>query len=354
MCAVMIVCTPAAIAARNGTSASSISPSTVGSSRCESSAVAPWPGKCFAHAATPFACRPVTNAATWRATSSGSAPKARIPITGFCGFTFTSATGAKSRFTPTAASSAPIERATRSVSSTSSTTPSARVPGIRRALGPLEPRDVAALLVDRDEEPVGVGAQRGGERRELRAVDHVRGEERDAAEAAVEQPPDPVGRLGPLEAREQARRREPFEPLAHPRTAPAVSPNAIRRCTSRKKIDDRDRGQHRRRHQPAPVGAVARPVEAREPHRQRLLLLVGEEDVGEDELVPRLDEAEDRGRDEAGRDEREQDLHEGAGARVAVDHRRLLEVARDPEDEAAQDPDRERQHEREVRDDHAR
>ena len=38
-------------------------------------------------------------------------------------------------------------------------------------------------------------------------------------------------------------------------------------------------------------------------------------------------------------------------AAVAVDHRGLLEVARDAEDEAAQRPDRERQHERQVRDD---
>ena len=51
-CAVMIVCTPAAIAARNGSSPSSTSPVTVGSSRWESCSVAPWPGKCLAHAAT--------------------------------------------------------------------------------------------------------------------------------------------------------------------------------------------------------------------------------------------------------------------------------------------------------------
>ena len=58
MCAVMIDCTPAAIAARNGSRPSRTSPVTVGSSRCESCSVSPWPGKCFAHAATPCACRP--------------------------------------------------------------------------------------------------------------------------------------------------------------------------------------------------------------------------------------------------------------------------------------------------------
>ena len=50
-------------------------------------------------------------------------------MTGFRGFVLTSATGAKSRFTPTSASSAPIEAAMRSVSSRSSTTPSAAFPG---------------------------------------------------------------------------------------------------------------------------------------------------------------------------------------------------------------------------------
>ena len=60
MCAVMIDCTPAAIAARKGGKPSATSPATVGSSRCESRSVAPWPGKCFAHAATPYACTPVT------------------------------------------------------------------------------------------------------------------------------------------------------------------------------------------------------------------------------------------------------------------------------------------------------
>ena len=55
-----------------------------------------------------------------------------------------------------------------------------------------------------------------------------------------------------------------------------------------------------------------------------------------------------------GRDERQHDPDEGAEAGRAVDHRRLLELLRDAGDEAAQRPDAERQHERDVRDDHAR
>ena len=50
-----------------------------------------------------------------------------------------------------------------------------------------------------------------------------------------------------------------------------------------------------------------------------------------------------------GRDERQQDPHEGAEAGRAVDHRRLLELLRDAGDEAAQRPDAERQHERRGR-----
>ena len=128
MCAVMIDCTPAAIAARNGSSPASRSPTSTGSSRWESCAVEPCPGQCFAQAATPLLCSPRTHAATWRATSSASEPNARVPITGFAG-TFTSATGARFQFTPTAASSAAIDAATFSVRPGSSTAPSAAPPG---------------------------------------------------------------------------------------------------------------------------------------------------------------------------------------------------------------------------------
>ena len=55
--------TPAAIAARNGTSSHVVelargSRSISGTSWCESTLVSPWPGKCLAQAATPAACRP--------------------------------------------------------------------------------------------------------------------------------------------------------------------------------------------------------------------------------------------------------------------------------------------------------
>ena len=133
MWAVMIERTPAAIAARNGTSgpasSSASETSVAGSARCESSDVSPCPGKCLAQAATPAACWPSTNAATCAATRAGSAPNERIPITGFSGFEFTSATGARFRLTPACRSSAPIAWPIDRVSATSSRYPSASGPG---------------------------------------------------------------------------------------------------------------------------------------------------------------------------------------------------------------------------------
>ena len=126
--------TPPATAARNGTSsrpASTSAPTaTVGSARCESIAVAPCPGKCLTHAATPASWRPATNAATWRATTSASAPNERTPMTGLPGSLLTSAHGARSRSTPATTSTSPSARATRRVRSSSSTAPRAALPGI--------------------------------------------------------------------------------------------------------------------------------------------------------------------------------------------------------------------------------
>ena len=192
----------------------------------------------------------------------------------------------------------------------------------------LEPRHVAALLVDHDEE----AAQLGGQRRYLLRARHVVREEHDAAEPALDPLPQPVGNDEPVEAGQQARRGPAVETQAL--TAPAVSPKAIFRCTSRKKT----------------ITGIA----IREPDRRRLLRPVVQEDPGEDVLVPARDEGEDRGRHEPGRHQRQEDLHEGAEPARAVHHRRLLELARDPEQEPAQRPHRERQHEGHVREDHAR
>ena len=91
----------------------------------------------------------------------------------------------------------------------------------------VEPRHVAALLVERDQQPLVLRPQLARQSGELLAIADVRCEEDDAAEAFGDQPPQPVGYLRSLEARQQA--------LDHPFTAPAVSPKAIRRWTKRKK-----------------------------------------------------------------------------------------------------------------------
>ncbi len=232
----MIAWTPASIAARNGVRATSSIESTTGRVRCESSDVSPWPGKCLAHAATPALWSPCTNAATCRATRSPSDPNERIPITGFCGFVFTSATGAKSRFTPAAASSAPSEAATRSVRSTSSTTPSAPLPGYelpvaasRRVTSPPS-SSIAIRMSGRSERRSSVSA------RSCSWLSTFQAYRTTPPSPSASRRRQPVGHDRALEAREDAARGQPFE-LAHQAlTAPAVRPNAILRCTSRKKI----------------------------------------------------------------------------------------------------------------------
>ena len=105
--------------------------------------------------------------------------------------------------------------------------PERGVPRVRTARHGVQPRHVAAFLVERDQELGALGAQRARERDELLAIAHVRAEEHDAADALGDELQEPVGRLRPFEAGEEA--------LDHPRTAPWVRPKAIRRWTSRKK-----------------------------------------------------------------------------------------------------------------------
>ena len=98
----------------------------------------------------------------------------------------------------------------------------------------LQARDVAALLVDRDDQLVTLGPQRSGERCGLRAVSDVVRKQHDPAESAAEPGSNPVRGLRPGEARKDAGRRLALELDGHPRTAPAVRPKAIRRCTATK------------------------------------------------------------------------------------------------------------------------
>ena len=112
--------------------------------------------------------------------------------------------------------------------------PEREVAGVRAAVLRLEPRDVSALLVDRDQQLGPLGSEGCRQLRELRGIADVVGEEGDPAEPALEPARDPLGHDVTGEARLQARGGLPLE-LAHCLTAPAVRPNAIRRCTSTKK-----------------------------------------------------------------------------------------------------------------------
>ena len=74
------------------------------------------------------------------------------------------------------------------------------------------------------------------------------------------------------------------------------------------------------------------------------------EHEGEEELVPRQDEAQHAGRREAGQRHRQDDAPEGAPCRGAVGHRRPFEINRDALEEAHEDPGEERHVERGIDD----
>src|SRR5829696_1994369 len=133
MWAVMITRQPASMAAANGTSSRrrnwSRDLSTAGSETCESRAVSPCPGKCFALAATPVDCRPATHARPCRATRSASLEKLRTPLTGLSARELTSTQGAKLTVQPACRSDQPIAAAVARVVSRSSSRPSTALPG---------------------------------------------------------------------------------------------------------------------------------------------------------------------------------------------------------------------------------
>ncbi len=106
---------------------------------------------------------------------------------------------------------------------------------MRRAVAVVQARDVATLLVHADEDVGAGGPQRVGQAADLIGVHDVATEEADAAEATVEPPGDPGGRgRGATDRRDEHGVRPPVELVAHPLTAPAVSPVAIRPCRMRK------------------------------------------------------------------------------------------------------------------------
>ena len=112
MCADITTSTPAAMAARKGTSSRvSSRPQSarmMGSEMCESVSVSPWPGKCFAVASMPASWVPRTAAATKRATVWGSPPNERVLMIGLAALLLTSATGENVMWIPAARPSSAV------------------------------------------------------------------------------------------------------------------------------------------------------------------------------------------------------------------------------------------------------
>ena len=238
-CAVMIDCTPAAIAARNGCSPSSTSPSTRRqlevrvlrrSRRGRGSASR-------TRRRRRPAC-PRTNAATWRATSSAGRRRTSARRSRGSRVDVHVGDGREVELTPTAASSARdrrrdrlgqrdvVDDAERRVARDTS----CRVRHSSRVTSPPS----SSIAISRS--PRSARSDARQRRRAARGRDVVREQAIPPPPALGDEAPDPVGRVGAGEARQHARRREPLQLARHPRTAPAVSPKAIRRWTIRKKI----------------------------------------------------------------------------------------------------------------------
>ena len=147
---------------------------------------------------------PSTNAAVCAATRPGSAPNERTPMTGFAGLLSMSADGREVEVDAAlrehgadagrdpAGQAGVVDRAER------------RVARVRRAGARLDPGDDAALLVGGDEHRRVVRPQGRGEGAQLLRAGDVRREQQDPAQAVIQPPAEPVGRLGAGEPGEQA------------------------------------------------------------------------------------------------------------------------------------------------------
>src|ERR687890_1871538 len=132
----------------------------------------------------------------------------------------------------------------------------------------------------------------------------------------------------------------------------------------RKSGDDaalEDQDQYHQRHGDDHRRCGLRPVvhrvyrgEVRDHDRHRLSVLVKEERVGEQELVPGVDERQDSRREHPGCRERHDDFAERLYRRRAVYPGRVLEIDGQLPEERHQQPDRQRQGEDRVGDDHRR
>ena len=231
-------------------------PRRAGSSRCESWAVSPWPGKCFAQAATWQRWSPATNAAHVprderrdRRRTSGRRSR------GSSGFEFTSAHGARSRFTPARAQSEPIAGADLGRDAPRRRRRRARgFPGTS-CRSPTSSRVTSPPSSSAETSTAGFSARSA-------AVSSATCSTSRTFQANRQTPPSPsasrrrthVRRLVPGKAGPDAGRARAGGARAQPLTAPAVSPKRDLPLDEQEEDHHRDRGQRRGGHQRPPVG----------------------------------------------------------------------------------------------------
>ena len=110
-----------------------------------------------------------------------------------------------------------------------------QVSGVGASPVRLQPRDLAALLVDGDDQVGASQPQLRAERGDLLPGRDVAGEQDHPAQPVLQPLAQPVGNRHAFEPGQQAAEREALQLRAHPFTAPAISPPAKWRCSSRKK-----------------------------------------------------------------------------------------------------------------------
>src|SRR5258706_3860936 len=103
--------------------------------------------------------------------------------------------------------------------------------------------------------------------------------------------------------------------------------------------DDRQRGEHRRRHEKVPRRAPHLPLKRLKPERQRERALIREVEERAQEVVPRVDELEEGDDRERRSGERNVDLQEDAKLRCAVEHHGFAQGLGDARKKLAQEKD---------------
>ena len=233
-----------------------------------------------------------------------------------------------------------------------------RAPGHDEPVAVLEPGDVAALLVGRDQHARPTrraarrSARRPGRRRDvLRRTGTRPPARRRAGRASQSGTVVPANPAAARTAVGQAGSDATGVVSRHPFTAPATRPSVSRRCTSTKNTMTGTRDQRRGRPSPRPsrcrTGRRTAAARRRRCSCSSSFMNVRAKMNSFHAVMKR----EHAGRHQPGRHQREQDRPEHPPPRRPVDVRRLLDLDGHRGDEAAQRPDRERQRERDVDDD---